>query len=241
MSDCLLAKAFGVGCSALDVCFRPTFGNILHPDEPPDRCPSSALRARGAAHDAGDFDAAAKERRLGRGIWRGGHGKYFWRTNHKRAGEVHGLDGWRFFCADLCLIDPLCPQEHGGRQRISARADEDASGAANFSSPESWRSTVAQFLSSPGFRCRGLTCRRRNAGGLSGVAWPGGCSLGECINGAIGFANCNRARKRDAVSCSCRLSRWYQAPKPIQQSSSARAARVIASWSTRAPALMPAN
>jgi hypothetical protein len=47
--------------------------------------------------------------RPGRSIWRGSHGKYLWRANHKRVGEVHSLDGWRFFCDHVCVVNPLCP------------------------------------------------------------------------------------------------------------------------------------
>ena len=73
-----------------------------------------ALRARGAAHGARNSDATPEKRRLGRGVWRGGHGKHFRRANHQRFGEVHLVARRYFLRAHLCIIDPLCPSEHSG-------------------------------------------------------------------------------------------------------------------------------
>jgi len=73
-----------------------------------------ALRAGGAAHGARNSDATSQKRRLGRGVWRGGHGKHFRRANHQRIGEVHLVARRYFLRAHLCIIDPLCPSEHSG-------------------------------------------------------------------------------------------------------------------------------
>ena len=85
------------------------FGDIARPNEPPDQSAPNRLRVRSAAHGARDPDATAEERRFGRGIWRRRDGKHFWRTNHQRFSEVHGVAGGHFFCAHLRLIDPLRP------------------------------------------------------------------------------------------------------------------------------------
>ena len=92
----------------LGVCFCFLFGDIPRPDEPADQSALGRLRARGVAHDARHSDATSEERRPRRGLWRRGHGKHFWRANHQRFGEVHGMAGGYLFRAHLRIVDPLC-------------------------------------------------------------------------------------------------------------------------------------
>ena len=95
------------------VCFCVSSGHISRPDEFADQSVSGALRAGVADHGPGDPDATAKERRLGCGIWRRGHGKHFWSTDDQCAGEIHDLAGGHFFRADAWGVDPLCAPKHG--------------------------------------------------------------------------------------------------------------------------------
>ena len=81
-------------------------GDISRPNEPFDQPVASALRAGFSAHGTADSDAAAKERRLGCGIWRRGHGKYLRRADDQCPREVHHMAGRHFFRADVCLVDP---------------------------------------------------------------------------------------------------------------------------------------
>ena len=72
-----------VGIPSSIVIRHSTFtSDISRPNELPDQPLSGALRAGVGAYGAGDLDATAEERRLGRGIWWCRHGEYFWRTNH---------------------------------------------------------------------------------------------------------------------------------------------------------------
>ena len=140
------------------------------------------MDAGGVAHGAGDLDAAAKERRAGCSIWRGGDGKYFRRTNHKRAREIHGLAGGVFFRSDVHIVDPLRAQECG-RERSSARADENASGRASFSGAGSF-STFASLFRRTRFRRRRVTGGKRNTGCFparqrTGCAIRVSCPFGE--------------------------------------------------------------
>jgi len=142
------------------------------------------LDAGGVAHGAGDLDAAAKERRPGRSIWRGGDGKYFRRTNHKRAREIHGLAGGDFFRSDVHIVDPLCAQERG-RERASARADENASGRTSFSGAGSF-STFASLFRRARFRRRRVTGGKRNTGSFCSVA-PAFYRVGCTVRFTNGF------------------------------------------------------
>jgi len=96
---------FSVGRWTFGVCFLLPFDDISRPNEPSDYFAAGALRARIRAHGAGDPDAAAKERRLGCGIWRRGDGKYLRRADDERPGKIHHLAGRHFFRADVCLVD----------------------------------------------------------------------------------------------------------------------------------------
>ena len=80
--------------------------DISRPNEPFDQPVASAFCACVGAHGTGDPDATAEERRLGRSIWRRGHGKYLWRADDQRPCEVHHLAGRHFFRADVGLVDP---------------------------------------------------------------------------------------------------------------------------------------
>jgi len=136
--------------------------------------------AGGVAHGAGDLDAAAKERGAGCSIRRGGDGKYFRRTNHKRAREIHGLARGDFFHSDVRIIDPLCAQERG-RERASARADENASGRTSFSGAGSF-STVAGFFRRARFWRRRFAGGKRNTFAVherTGCAVRFSCAFGE--------------------------------------------------------------
>jgi len=81
-------------------------GDISRPNEPFDQPVAGALRAGFCAHGTGDPDAAAKERRLGSGIWRWGYGKYLRRADDQCPGEVHYVAGRHFFRADVWLVRP---------------------------------------------------------------------------------------------------------------------------------------
>ena len=102
-----------------DVCFCFGFRDIRHPDVDPDQSAFGRLAGGGVAHGAGDLDAAAKKRRPGCSIWRGGDGKYFRRANHECAREIYRLAGSDFFLSDVLLVDPVCAQERR-RERASA-------------------------------------------------------------------------------------------------------------------------
>ena len=139
------------------------------------------MDAGGVAHDAGHLDAAAKERRPGCSIWRGGDGKYFRRTNHERAREIYRLAGSDFFLSDVRIVDPLRAQERR-RERASARADENASGRASFSDAGSF-STFAGLFRRARFRRRRFAGGKRNTGCFPArqrtgcavrVSWPFG-------------------------------------------------------------------
>src|SRR4030095_16973294 len=63
------------------VCFCCLIGHILRPEEPSHQFAFGNLRAGGVAHGACYPNATSKERRSGGGIWRGGDGKHFRRSN----------------------------------------------------------------------------------------------------------------------------------------------------------------
>src|SRR5205823_14251153 len=132
---------------------------------PPYQFAPGHLRAGGAAYGTRDPDATSKKRRLRRGLWRCGHGKHFWRTNHKRVGEVHGMSGWHLFRAHLCIVDTLRPYEHG-RQRLPPRADE----TTNFSSGASRHAIAGLVLSAP-VRCQRFARQQRKPRGARNFAY----------------------------------------------------------------------
>ncbi len=92
--------------SSLVICHSSFTSDISRPDESSDQPVAGIFRFRVGAHGAGYPDATAKERGSGGGIWRRGHGKYLWRANDQRPGEVHHMAGRHFFRADICLVDP---------------------------------------------------------------------------------------------------------------------------------------
>ena len=117
MTSLLSSRYFGFGHLGLPspfvICHSSFSVDIPRPDEFADQSVSGALRACVAAHGAGDPDATAKERRPGCGIWRRGHGKYFWSTDDQCAGEIHDLAGWHFLRTHPWVVDPLCAPKHG--------------------------------------------------------------------------------------------------------------------------------
>ena len=79
-----------------------------------------AFCSGGAAHGARDLDATSEERRLGRGIWRGGHGKHFRRANDERSCEVHDLAGWHFLRAHIRVVGFVCASGYWWGERVPA-------------------------------------------------------------------------------------------------------------------------
>jgi hypothetical protein len=91
------------------------------PDADPDQRPAGDLRSGRAADGPDDPDAASQERRAWRGIWWRRDRKYFRRSNHQRAGQIHILADRIFLRSDLCLVNPVFAQDeprHGIAERI---------------------------------------------------------------------------------------------------------------------------
>src|SRR6266446_7298519 len=78
------------------------------PDADPDQLPARDLRSGRASDVAGHFDAASKERRTGRGLWRWRDRKYFRRANHQCAGQVYRLVGRDLLRPHLHFVDLVC-------------------------------------------------------------------------------------------------------------------------------------
>jgi hypothetical protein len=131
----------------LGVCFSRRFSDISRPDESSDQPDVGVFCSGGPAHGARDLDATSEERRLGRGIWRGGHGKHFRRANDERSGEVHDLAGWHFLRAHIRVVGFVCASGYRWRERVPARADETASCSGNVSRA-SHGSIFTRFFSS---------------------------------------------------------------------------------------------
>ena len=131
-------------------------GDTSRPDESSDQPAVSVFCSGRLAHDARDLDATPKERRLGSGIWRSGHGKHFRRSNDERAGEVYGLASWRFLRSYIGVVGFVCASGHRRGQRVPARADETASCSGYFSRPGN-TSSFARFFSSK-FANSGVSC-----------------------------------------------------------------------------------
>ena len=129
---------------------------IATPNESSDQSAIGVFCSGGFAHGARDLDATPKERRLGRGIWRGGHGEHFRRANDERAGEVHDLAGWHFLRAHVWVVGFV--RASGGRrgQHVPARANETASYSGYFSRRGN-TSGFARFFSSE-FANSGVSC-----------------------------------------------------------------------------------
>src|SRR4029077_19533513 len=130
--------------------------HISRPDESSDQSAIGVFRSGGPAHGARDLDATPKERRLGSGVWRGGHGEHFRRANDERAGEVYDLAGWHFLRAYVGVVGFVRASGHRRGERIPARADETASCSGYFS-PRGDPSGFARFFSSE-FANSGVSC-----------------------------------------------------------------------------------
>ncbi len=105
------------------VCFSPCFRHISPPNEPADQRLPGALRASRRPDDSCHPDAATKERRPRRSVWRRRHGEHFRRANHECAGEVHHVAGRNIFRAYVRTIGPLCAPQRS-QQRLPSRTDE---------------------------------------------------------------------------------------------------------------------
>src|SRR4030095_9651722 len=114
------------------VCVSRWFGDIPRPDESSDQFAVCVFCSGGPAYGARDLNATPKERRLGRRIWRRGHGKYFRRANDERSCEVHDLAGWHFLRAHIWVVGFVCASGYRRRERVPARADETASCSGYF-------------------------------------------------------------------------------------------------------------
>jgi hypothetical protein len=130
--------------------------HISRPDESSDQFAVGVFCSSRVAHGVCDLDATPKERRLGSGIWRGGHGKHFRRANDERTREVHDLAGWHFLRAHFGVVDFVCASGHRRGERVPARADETASCTGYFSR-HGHDSTFARFFSSE-FANSGVSC-----------------------------------------------------------------------------------
>src|SRR5216110_22133 len=93
-----------------------TLRSYSPPDVDFDQRAFGHLGPRGAAHGAGDFDAAPEKRGARRGVWRWGKGKYFRSADDQCAGEIHCLAGWFFFPAHLRIVDLVFAQKRGQRR-----------------------------------------------------------------------------------------------------------------------------
>ncbi len=122
---CSFVASFVIRLSSFSV-------HISRPDESSDQSAIGVFRSGGPAHGARDLDATPKERRLGSGVWRGGHGEHFRRANDERAGEVYDLAGWHFLRAHVWVVGFVCTSWHRRGERVPARADETASCSGNF-------------------------------------------------------------------------------------------------------------
>lgn len=138
------------------VCFPRLFSDISSPDESSDQPAVCVFRSGGTAHGARDLDATSKERRPGRRIWRGGHGKHFRRANDERSCEVHDLAGCYFLCAHIWVVGFVCASGYRRGERVPARADETATCSSYFSRT-SQSSIFTRFFSSE-FAHSGVSC-----------------------------------------------------------------------------------
>ena len=137
--------------SSFVICHSSFAVHIPRPDVDLDQCFIDDLVHCRAAHGAGDFDAAAKERGLGRGVWRRHDGKHFRRANDQCAGEIHRLAGRIFFRSHVYLVD-LVRKENERRQRVATRTDETA-GCACFLGFAGFFNRAWFFCFSCGFGC----------------------------------------------------------------------------------------
>src|SRR5207247_409122 len=108
----LNSSELDVGRWALSVCFCCRFRDISRPDESSDQPAAVAFCTCVGDHGVSDPDATSKERRPVCGIWRRGHGKYLWRADYQRAGEVDHMASRHFVRSVVCYIEPYCALEH---------------------------------------------------------------------------------------------------------------------------------
>src|SRR5206468_12842142 len=109
--------------------------DISRPDGSSDQSAVGVFCSGGPAHGTRDLDATPKERRLGSGIWRGGHGEHFRCANDERSGKVHDLAGCHFLRAHVWVVGCVCASGHRRGERDPARADETASWYGHFPRP----------------------------------------------------------------------------------------------------------
>jgi len=107
--------------------------HISPPNEPADQLLPGALRASRRIDGACHLDAATKERRSRRSVWRRRHRKHFRRANHERPCEVHHVAGRYIFRTHVCVIGPLCAPQRC-QQCLPSRTDENAA-TANLTCP----------------------------------------------------------------------------------------------------------
>lgn len=131
----------------LSVCFSLLFRDIPRPDESSDQFAVCVFRSSGTAHGVRDLNATPKERRLGSGIWRSGHGKHLWRTNDQRAGEVHDVAGRHFLRAHVRVVGFVRPSGYRRGERVPARANETAACFGYFSRSGNAESFAGFFTS----------------------------------------------------------------------------------------------
>ena len=130
--------------------------DISRPDESSDQPVPGLFCFGGPAHGARDSDATPEERRPGRRIWGGRHGKHFRRANDQRACEVYHLAGRHFFRAHPWVVDFVCASGHRRGERVPACVNETAGFAGNFSRT-SHGSAFTRFFSGE-FANSGISC-----------------------------------------------------------------------------------
>src|SRR5437660_10845042 len=155
----------GVERWTLGVCFYFGLRDIPCSNEPPDQSAVGVFCSGGAAHGARDLDATPKERRLGRGSWRGRHGEHFRRANVERVGEFHDLAGWHCLRPHVWVVGFVCASGHRRGERVPARADETAS-CSSYLSRRGNTSDFARFFSSE-FANSGVSCFFSGASGAT--------------------------------------------------------------------------